>query len=135
MGVRGRKSRDEVAADHFLALSRPPKRVERKVAPSHLRKEGAAFFASMVDRHGIDDPRRLALLEKASECLDTIAAARAAMAKTGPVILNQYDIAKAHPAITIEKQARDGFFAALRLLDVDAGGSADDPPPWARAGS
>ena len=44
-----------------------------------------------------------------------IAAARASITKDGAIIENEYGVAKMNPACVLEKAARDGFFAAMRL--------------------
>ena len=42
-----------------------------------------------------------------------------------------YGIAKMNPACVLEKAARDGFFAAMRLLGIDmSAGITRDPLPW-----
>jgi hypothetical protein len=86
----------------------------------------------MLSDYRIEGAADLALLTRAAECIDTITAARAAMAKTGPIIKNQYDIDKLHPAVAVEKTARDGLYTALRMLDIDRReAGAKDLPPWA----
>jgi phage terminase small subunit len=67
---------------------------------------------------------------RACECIDTITAARASMAKTGPIIRNQYGIEKLHPAVAVEKTAPDGLYTALRMLEINARvvGTREDPP-------
>ena len=127
MGARGRTGKLVREADALAA--RHPRKSD--AAPRHLGAEGAAFFVAMRAKHSLDGPAEIETLTRACECIDTIAAARASMAKTGPIIKNQYDIEKLHPGLVVEKQARDGYYAALRLLDLrshrDRGG---DVPPW-----
>jgi hypothetical protein len=73
----------------------------------------------------------VAILTRAAECIDRIAAARVSIAKDGAIIENQYGVAKMNPACVLEKAARDGFFAAMRLLGIDmSAGITHDPLPW-----
>jgi hypothetical protein len=113
---------------------RPQKAVVGKSRhlPSHLRADGAAFFAGMIEDHGIDDAARIAVLTQAASCLDRIAGARQSIDKDGVIVETQYGTAKAHPAVAVEKAARDGFYAALRLLGIDmnAWGDVRKRPPW-----
>jgi hypothetical protein len=70
-------------------------------------------------------------LDESTECIDRIAAARASITKDGAIIENQYGVAKMNPACVLEKAARDGFFAAMRLLDIDmSAGITRDQLPW-----
>jgi hypothetical protein len=97
-----------------------------------LRADGAAFFAGMLADHDIVEAGAVAVLTRAAECLDRIAAARQSIDKDGVIVLTQYGTAKAHPGIAVEKAARDGFYAALRLLGIDmnAWGDVRKRPPW-----
>jgi hypothetical protein len=105
MGIRGRKSMEEKRVNQFIA-AHPPKSIKQaNSAPAHLGKHGAAFWLSMRDSYAIDEPGAVAVLTRAAECIDTIQQARAAMAKDGgPIIANQYDIPKLHPAITSRRR-------------------------------
>jgi hypothetical protein len=101
--------------------------------PSHLHAAGATFFAHMLEDHDIVDAGAVAILTRAAECLDRIATASASIEKDGAIIENQYGTAKLHPTVTLEKAARDGFYAALRMLGIkmNAKGDARDVP-WDR---
>ena len=117
---------------HFSVAHRAPKpSAVTRDAPSHLCKEGASFFVSMRQAYEIEDPASVAILTRAAECIDRIAAARASITKDGALIENQYGVAKMNPACVLEKAARDGFFAAMRLLGIDmSAGITRDPLPW-----
>ena len=93
--------------------------------------EGAAFFREMLAEYAIADAGGLSVLCRAAECVDRMAAARASIAKDGEIIQNQYNVPKLNPACVLEKQARDGFYAAMRLLSLDI--EAPEPRayrPW-----
>jgi P27 family predicted phage terminase small subunit len=132
MGARGRKSLADKQAAEIIAL-RPQEPRQRQNVPAHLHEEGRRFYEQMLADHDIVDAGSLAVLTRACECIDTISAARRAMSKDGPLVLNQYDLPKAHPALAVEKAARDGFYAALRMLGIKmkTKGNALDVP-WDR---
>lgn len=99
-------------------------------APSHLRDEGRAFFVEMSASHQLD-AGSIAVLTRAAECLDRIAAARAAILKDGEFPETQYGTPKMHPALILEKGPRNAFFAAMRLLNIDvSAGPGRDAAPW-----
>jgi hypothetical protein len=98
-------------------------RMRRMTTPKHLGAEGSAFWKEMVGEHDITDTARVALLTRAAECLDRIAEARAEIAKTGLTVVGAAG-ARINPACRLEKEARDGFLAAMRALRLGADGAA-----------
>jgi hypothetical protein len=86
----------------------------------------------MREQHRIETVSDIALLTRAAECVDRIATAVASIAKDGALVETQYGTLRANPAVTIEKQARDGFYSAMRLLDVHTREvGSREAPPWA----
>jgi hypothetical protein len=132
MGARGRKGAVTREAEAFVAAHRATKlSVVKRDAPSHLREDGAGFFASMCKAYEIEGPAAIEILIRASECVDRIAAARASIAEHSEIIENQYGVAKMNPACALEKAARDGFFSAMRLLGINmSANTTKDLPPW-----
>ena len=132
MGARGRKSAADREVEEFVVAHRAPKlSAVAPDAPSHLREDGASFFVSMRQAYDIEGPASVEILTRAAECIDRIAAARTSIAKDGAIIENQYGVAKMNPACVLEKAARDGFFAAMRLLGINmSANTTRDPPPW-----
>ena len=117
MGSRGRKSKAELEIV-------PPSPVAPAVAsvlhvPGHLRAAGAAFYRSMLAETDLGSADDLAVLTRACECLDRIAAAQVSIATHGEITVNQYNQPRLNPACTLEKQARDGFFSAMRMLNIE----------------
>ncbi len=100
-------------------------------APDHLRDGGKAFFASVADEYAIADAAGLALLSRAAECVDRMAAAHAAIAEHGELVPDRYGGVKLNPACNLEKDARSGFLAAMRALNLDLEPLRDAPgrPP------
>lgn len=87
--------------------------------PAHLRDSGGAFYGAVLHQYGLDDDASLALLQAASEALDRIAAARAVIERDGEVILDRYGQPKVHPACALERDSRNSFLSAMRLLGLD----------------
>lgn len=95
--------------------------------PDSLRDDGREFFQSVVAEYAIGDPAGLALLARASECVDRIAAAQVAIAEHGELVIDRYGAPKLNPACGLEKDARAGFLAALRALNLDIEPLRDGP--------
>ncbi len=99
--------------------------------PRHLKKDGKTLFKQLVDEYGITDAGGIALVTTAAECLDRLRAAQVAIERDGEVVLDRYSQAKIHPACALEKDARSGFLAALKMLNLDLEPLRDAPgrPP------
>jgi phage terminase small subunit len=87
--------------------------------PDHLKADGAALWTAISDEYSIDDAGGLALLTVAAECLDRLRGAQAELEASGTVVKDRYGAPKLHPAVQIEKDARNGFMAALKQLNLD----------------
>ena len=87
--------------------------------PKHLGRAGKAFWRGVMGDFDIDDAAGRALLLTACESLDRIEAARKAIAADGEVIRDRYGQPKVHPAAALEKDARNGFLAAMRALQLE----------------
>jgi hypothetical protein len=100
-------------------------------SPEGLRDAGATFFRSVADEYAISDAAGLALLSRAAECVDRLAAARAAIAEHGELVIDRYGAPKLNPACALEKDARAGFLAAMKSLTLDLEPLRDGPgrPP------
>jgi len=95
------------------------KRTRKPRPPEHLKAEGARFWADVAEEYGIDDAAGLAYLTTAGECLDRIRAAQASIASHGEIVHDRYGCPKVNPACSLEKDARNGFLAALKALNLD----------------
>jgi len=82
----------------------------------------------MCLEYGVTDCGGLSLLERAAECVDRLVAARAAIAEHGEVLIGPSGKPCLNPATKLEKEARDGFLAAMRMLNLDT------EPPRPRPG-
>lgn len=99
--------------------------------PDHLREPGRAFYRSVADEYGIADAAGIALLVTAAECIDRMRAAQTAIAEHGELVIDRYGAPKLNPACALEKDARAGFLAAMRALNLDLEPLRDGPgrPP------
>jgi hypothetical protein len=83
--------------------------------PPHLNETGAAFYLNMAAAYAVTEPAAVLLLTRAAECVDRLTEAQAAIAEHGAVA--RYEGRPvANPATKLEKEARDGFLAAMRQL-------------------
>lgn len=96
-------------------------------APEHLRAAGRAFYAEVAAEYGIADSAGLALLVTAAECVDRMRAAQTSIAEHGELVIDRYGAPKLNPACALEKDARNGFLAALRALNLDLEPLRDGP--------
>ena len=133
---RGRKGKLAREVEDFRRTQNKPVLVVHKNgAPPHLGKDGSRLFTEMVASYQIEDAGRIAVLTRAAECIDRMAAARKSIEKSGVVIETESGALRANPAVAIEKDARNGFYSAVRLLDLDARATARDDTqlvPWGR---
>lgn len=99
--------------------------------PDHLREAGTDFYTRVSHEYGLDDPAGLALLCTAAECIDRMRAAQRSIAEHGELTVDRYGSPKINPACALEKDARNGFLAAVRALNLDLEPLRDGPgrPP------
>jgi hypothetical protein len=83
------------------------------LSPPHLGKAGAEFFLEMLDMYDIGKPAAIALLTRAAECVDRLVEAQTCIKEHGAVMQGEKLVA--NPACKLEKEARDGFLAAMRF--------------------
>ena len=95
--------------------------------PAHLRSDGADFYVRVATDYALDDPAGLALLCTAAECLDRMRAAQVSITERGELVDDRYGAPKLNPACALEKDARSGFLAAVRALNLDLEPLRDGP--------
>ena len=101
--------------------------MDKLAPPNHLSQHGRKFYCDVAAEYQIDDAAGLALLTTAAECLDRMRAAQAAIAVFGEMTVDRYGGPKINPACTLEKDARTGFLAALKALNLDLEPLRDRP--------
>lgn len=90
-----------------------------KKPPKHLKADGARLWRDLVAEYQLDDAAGLALLTTAAECLDRMREAQRVIEALGSVVEDFRGQPKANPACALEKDARNGFLAAIRALNLD----------------
>jgi hypothetical protein len=93
--------------------------MKRPTTPAHLGSEGALFWREMIGDHDITTTGRMAVLTRAAECVDRLAAAQADIAKNGLIVITAAG-PRANPATKLEREARDGFLRAMHALQIGA---------------
>jgi P27 family predicted phage terminase small subunit len=88
-------------------------------APKHLAADGRALWLELQRAYQIVDSGGLALLTTACECLDRMRNAQKLIAERGELIADRYGGLRANPAVIIEKDARSGLLAAIKMLNLD----------------
>lgn len=93
--------------------------LNRRRSPAHLGAAGTKLWRDLTSEYSIGDAAGLALVERAAECMDRLRAAQAAIVTHGEVVVDRYGAPKLNPACGLEKDARNGLFAALKALNLD----------------
>lgn len=100
-------------------------RAPASVAEDGLGEESRALFGKIVEAFGIDDPAGREILLVGLQARDRLKAAQARIAQGGLIVSDRYGQLKAHPALAIEREARNGWLAALRVLKLDGAAGED----------
>lgn len=127
MKQRGRKSAVALA----VVPAQPaavPLGISQK-APPHLSTEAKSWWRSVVEEYDLE-PHHLRLLQCAAEAWDRMQQARKAIWDHGGLTFTDAGgNLKAHPAVSIEKDARIAFARLVRELDLDASTPAERGRP------
>ncbi|MEH3123712.1 MAG: hypothetical protein PGN16_17370 [Sphingomonas phyllosphaerae] len=95
------------------------KLAKRKRPPPHLKPAGAKFWRQIVDEYQVEDSAGVALVTCAAECVDRMRAAQDVIADRGEIVTDRYGAPKLNPACGLEKDARSGFIAAVKALNLE----------------
>jgi phage terminase small subunit len=97
--------------------------------PAHLSPDATAFWNEVVMSYELEG-HHLRLLQACAESWDRMQEARKVIAREGMTVPTNAGV-KAHPAIAIERDAKQSFSRLLRELDLDfvPGGSSDAKRP------
>lgn len=88
-------------------------------APDHLSKEAAKIYSDLACEYSIEDVAGLRILEKAGEYFDRAKSASEQIEKDGMTISDKFGQIRPHPLLAAERDARAGFLAALKALNLD----------------
>lgn len=95
------------------------KRLAVPRAPAGLSKAAKTLWSRLITEYGIRDAAGLAVLEQAARAFDRAEEARRMLDRDGCVVKDRWGQKKAHPAATVERDARAAFLAAIRQLGVE----------------
>jgi P27 family predicted phage terminase small subunit len=90
-------------------------------APAHLDETEAALFRRLVQEFAIDDSGSISLLTVACEAHQRMREAREQVAEDGTTFKDRFGQLRQHPAVAIERDARNDFLRAMRVLNLKVG--------------
>jgi phage terminase small subunit len=95
------------------------------VAPSHLSKDACELFDTLVADYEFE-PVELETLRMALEARDQAATARRKVNRDGQVLPDRFGQLKAHPSVTIHRDALATWAKLMKQLGLPV---SDDAPP------
>ena len=87
--------------------------------PAGLSREAAAWWQRLRDEYDIVDAGGLAALAAGAEAFDRTRQAAAMIDADGLVSTDRFGQLRAHPAVAIERDARDQMLRSIKLLHLD----------------
>jgi P27 family predicted phage terminase small subunit len=88
-------------------------------APDHLGETEAALFRRLVQEFAIDDSGSISLLTVACEAHQRMREAREEVAEHGGTTFkDRFGQLRQHPAVAIERDARNDYLRAMRVLNL-----------------
>ena len=103
---------------------------EAPTPPRGLSTEAKRWWSRLAEEYAIKDQAGVLLLNTAMEAFDRMKGAQRAVKRDGLVVFDRWGQAKAHPLLTVERDARSQMMAALKALNLDIEplrGGADRP--------
>jgi P27 family predicted phage terminase small subunit len=88
-------------------------------APKKLSKEGQKWWKYLQEEYAIEDQAGLLLLLTAFEAFDRMRDCQRIIASEGQLVYDRFNQAKAHPLLSVERDARSQMLAALKALNLD----------------
>ena len=96
-------------------------------APEHLSEAAQSWWQQIQDEYEITDSAGRMLLQTALEAFDRMKDASEAVANDGKTVKDRFDQIKAHPLLTVERDARSQMVNALKALNLDLEPLRDGP--------
>jgi hypothetical protein len=106
-------------------MSNPLQKIRRAPAKIHLSAEARRLKAAIVGEFAIEDAAGLVVLQTALEARDRMRQAQ--IAADGLTCRDRFGQIKAHPLVTVERDARAQFLAGLKQLGLDLEPLHDGP--------
>ena len=93
---------------------------EKPASPSKtLSAEARKWWRKVGEDYEITDPAGILLLQTALEAFDRMRGAQESIANDGATVSDRFGQMRAHPMITVERDARAAMLAALKALNLD----------------
>jgi P27 family predicted phage terminase small subunit len=87
--------------------------------PTGLSTESKAIWRELVADYGVKDSAGCHVLRAGLEAHDRMRAAQKAIEKDGATVMDRWGQVKAHPLLSVERDARAQFMAAMKQLNFD----------------
>jgi P27 family predicted phage terminase small subunit len=95
--------------------------------PKALSAEARAIWQQLASEYGISDAAGLHVLRVGLEAHDRMRAAQKAIEADGATVTDRWGQVKAHPLLSVERDARAQFLAAVKQLNFDLEPLRDRP--------
>lgn len=96
-------------------------------APKNLSSEGKKLWEQILKEYDIQDAGGLSILKSVCESLDRIRECQEIIDKEGMTVMDRFNQTKAHPLLSVERDARSQFLQAIKTLNLDLEPLADAP--------
>jgi P27 family predicted phage terminase small subunit len=117
---------NEIGAGHFFARNGVFALKKSAIGPpKRLSAEARKSWQKIVDEYQIVDDTGLIILTTAFEAFDRMRIAQEQIKLEGMTSIDRFGRMKAHPLLTVERDARAQFLAALKQLNLDIEPLAD----------
>ena len=94
------------------------KRSDPSGPPAGLSAASKKHWAAITREWELEEPQRL-VLAQALRALDRLVEAQTILDKDGLMLKDRFGQSKAHPLLTVERDARSGLLRALAELKLD----------------
>ena len=121
---RGRKSSAALAAESAVVRALPTgiravPPPEAPEPPSHLGRPERRLWRDVVRQYEVTSAAAAAVLRTGLEAHQRAREAREAIKRDGMTVTGRDGQAKPHPLLATERDARQAFLAAIRMLGLD----------------
>lgn len=93
--------------------------MKKPIPPDHLTAAARDWWLALVADYAITDRAGLLLLTQAAEAWDRARECREAIKRDGVTYTDKAGQPKPHPLLSVERDCRAGFLAAMKHLHID----------------
>lgn len=87
--------------------------------PTHLSREAKRWWKKLTAEFVFETPDAVLLLQTTFEAYDRMVEAQVTIKKDGTLLLDRFQQKKMHPAVLIERDARQAVLRGLKQLGLD----------------